>query len=63
VVRSAETRVGQGVVLGDRVRSAQLSDELGLQPVRQIRQRIAGVVRKNRRVWVFWRMNMMPTGV
>ena len=37
VVRASEAGVGQRVVLGDRVRTAQLGDELGLQPVRQIR--------------------------
>ena len=36
MMRTAETGVGQGVVLGDRIRSAELGDELGLQPVRQI---------------------------
>ena len=36
VVRAPEAGVGQRVVLGDRIRPAQLGDELGLQPVRQV---------------------------
>src|SRR4029077_15731931 len=37
VVRPPETRIGKGGVRGSPIRSAQLGDELGLQPVRQIR--------------------------
>src|SRR5665213_458569 len=37
VVRAPEACVGQRVVLGDRIGPRQLGDELGLQPVRQIR--------------------------
>ena len=36
MVRPPEARIGQRVVLGDRVGTAQLGDELGLQPVRQV---------------------------
>ena len=36
VVRAAEAGIGQRVMLGDRIGAAQLGDQLGLQPVRQV---------------------------